>query len=484
MRPPELAPLVSAWRDSRRASARLYRDVGRSPLLRLAGLVAVAFLCYAAWRWLTGSLDPPQRLVLLLFVGAIGLWVTEAIPPFAVGLLVIGYLVFVLGTDLILPEPWDVAPYVNTWSSSVIWLMLGGFFLAEGLSRTGLDRLLFERAIRPARGEPRRVLFAVMATTALASMVMSNTATTALMIGAVSPLVGRKDVDRNFVTALLLGIPLAASVGGMGTIIGSPPNAIAVGVAESAGYSIDFLQWMLYGLPAAVVLVVLGWLLLCRRYPVAAERVDLDLSGGDPPALPALRDRLIVAGVTATTVGLWLTTPLHDIPTAIVSIFPIVALSVTQIVQVAQVRALPWDTLMLVSGGLSLGAAIVDVHLVDVFVGHLGLLRDLPSGLVVFAVLGLVTVLLSNFMSNTAAVSVLLPVAIALVPGREVSACVILGLSASCALFLPVSTPPNAIAFSTGGVQARDFRPGGLIIGLVGPLLVIGWVLVAQHLVR
>lgn len=478
MDPHRTSPLASAWRDSRRASARIYEEARRRPLVRVLALAAVAGVCYLAWQSLTADLEEPQRLVLLLFVGAVGLWVTEAIPPFAVGLLVIGYLVFALGTDLILPEPWDVAPYVNTWSSGVIWLMLGGFFLAEGLARTGLDRLLFRWAIRPARGEPKKVLLAVMLATAVASMFMSNTSTAALMIGAVAPLVARPGADRQFGKALLLGVPIAASVGGMGTIIGSPPNAIAVGVVEARGHSIDFIEWMAFGVPVALVLVFAGWLLLCRRYPPTTERFELDFDD-EPPPLPRLRDRLVVAGVGVLTVGLWLTTPLHGIPAAVVSIVPIVGLAVFQVVRVAQVRALPWDTLMLVAGGLALGKSIVDVGLVERFVERLGFLGELDQDVAVFGLLGLVTVTLSNFMSNTAAVSVLLPVAVALLPGRELPAAVILGLSASCALLLPVSTPPNAIAFSTGAVEARDFRPGGLLMGLLGPALVVAWVLVA-----
>ena len=476
----DAVPVASDWRDSRRASLRIYRGSGSPrPLLNLLGLILVAALCLAAWRTLTQSLLPEQRLVLLLFVGAVGLWVTEAVPPFAVGLLIIGYLVFFLGTDLVLEEAWDVEPYVNTWSSNAIWLMLGGFFLAAGLGRTGLDRRLFARAVEPARGEPRRVLLAVMLATAFGSMVMSNTSTTALMIGAIAPLARRPEADRSFSKALLLGVPLAASVGGMGTIIGSAPNAIAVGIAAQNGHTIDFFEWMIVGLPVALALVLVGWWGLCRRYPAEADRIDLDF-GGQAPDLAGRSARLVVTLVTLATVGMWLTSPLHGIHAATICAIPIVGLTMTRVVGAEQVRALPWDTLMLVAGGLSLGAAIVDVGLVDVFVAKLGFLQDLRHEWIVFAVLALITVTLSNFMSNTAAVSVLLPVAVALCPGRELPASMILGLCGSCALMLPVSTPPNAIAFSTGVLQGRDFRWGGLRIALFGPLFVILWVTLSE----
>ena len=140
--------------------------------------------------------------------------------------------------------------------------------------------------------------------------------------------------------------------------------------------------------------------------------------------------------------------------------------------------------LMLVAGGLSLGAAVVDSGLAENFASHLGFLTGLNMDIVVFAGLALVTVVLSNVMSNTATVSIVLPVAVALLPGRELEMCLILGLSASCALLLPVSTPPNAIAYSTGELQTSDLRPGGILIGLLGPVLIIGWVLFMMWLIK
>jgi sodium-dependent dicarboxylate transporter 2/3/5 len=154
----------------------------------------------------------------------------------------------------------------------------------------------------------------------------------------------------------------------------------------------------------------------------------------------------------------------------------------TQVLGAADVRGLPWDTLMLVAGGLSLGAAVVHTGLADRLASWLAFLTVLNLDVLVFGALALITVVLSNFMSNTATVSLVLPVAVALVPGRELEMCLILGLSASCALLLPVSTPPNAVAYSTGEIQTRDLRPGGLLIGLLGPMVIIAWVLLAGSL--
>ena len=472
------------YRDSRRAAARILQPGKRFALRRALLFVAVTLAAVAIWNTVTVSLPPEQRAVLLLFLVAVGLWITEAVPAFAVGLLIMGYLVFALGTPLIMPEPWDVDPYLNTWSSPVIWLMLGGFFMAEGLSRTGLDRQLFAFAIKPAGSRPDRVLLAIMLTSAVASMFISNTSTAVLMVGAVLPLVRQMGGQEPFSKALLIAIPVAASVGGMGTIIGSAPNAIAAGVAAEAGAPINFLEWMALGVPIAITLVVIAWFFLVKRYPTSLADIKLDLNSLEKPELPEKRDRIIVSVISLTTVALWMTTPFHGIHIVAISLIPIVGLTMTQVMGAAHVRRLPWDTLMLVAGGLSLGSAVVDSGLAANFASHLGFLTGLNMDVVVFAGLALITIVLSNVMSNTATVSIVLPVAVALLPGRELEMCLILGLSASCALLLPVSTPPNAIAYSTGELQTSDLRPGGILIGLLGPVLIIGWVLFMMWLIK
>ena len=464
-------------RDSRRAAFRVLAPGKTHALRRFLSFLLVAGISFFVWRMLTGSFPPEQRAVLFLFLLAVGLWITEAVPAFAVGLLIMGYLVFALGTPLLVDEPWDVSPYLNTWSSQVIWLMLGGFFLAEGLSRTGLDRQLFALAIKPAGTRPSHVLLAVMLTSAVASMFISNTSTTVLMIGAVLPLVHQMGKQEPFSKALLVAIPLAASVGGMGTIIGSAPNAIAAGIAAEEGSPIDFIEWMMFGVPLSLSLVVIAWWFLIKCYPASITQVSLDLESLEEPELPGRRERIIVSCLALSTVALWMTTPLHGIHVAAISLIPIVGLTMTQVLGAVQVRTLPWDTLMLVAGGLSLGAAVVDTGLADRLASGLGFLTDTNLDVLVYAVLALLTVLLSNVMSNTATVSLVLPVAVAMVPGHELEMCLILGLSASCALLLPVSTPPNAIAFATGEIKTQDLRPGGILIGLLGPAMVIAWVL-------
>ncbi|HET7003170.1 MAG TPA: SLC13 family permease, partial [Puia sp.] len=183
-----------------------------------------------------------QNYVLFLLFFSIGLWITEAIPPFAVGIFIMAYLFFALGNAHINSMPVDTGKYVQTFSSSIIWLLLGGFFLAEAMTKTGIDVYLFKFALRLSGKIPSHILLGIMLMTMTASMILSNTATTAMVIASVMPLI--RNLGKNtFSKALLVGVPLAASVGGMGTIIGSPTNAIAVGALENNGDSMNFLRW-------------------------------------------------------------------------------------------------------------------------------------------------------------------------------------------------------------------------------------------------
>ena len=464
------------WRDSRAAVRAILSGERVRLLIRFLWFAAVSIVAFALWRAVAGHLPIEERAVLLLLLLAVGFWISEAIPAFAVGLFIIGFLVFAFGTNFLLDEPRDVTPYVDTWSSPVIWIMLGGFVLADGMSRTGLDRALLFRAIRPAGTRPDRVLLAIMLAAAVASMFISNTSTTVLLVGAVLPMVRRLGPGDPFGRSLMVAIPLAASVGGMGTIIGSSPNAIAAGMTAQYGTEVDFVSWMVIGVPPALLLVGVAWFFLCRIHPARSDSVSLDFGDDNGIDLPGRRENLIVSGTAIATVAMWMTAPLHGIHAAAVSLIPIVVFSMTQILDSNRLRNLPWDTLMLIAGGLSLGAAVVNSGLADRIASGLSFLGYFDSPLPGIAGLAFVTVVLSNFMSNTATVALLLPVAVAILPGYEVEVCLVLGLSASCALLLPVSTPPNAIVHATGEVQTRDFRPGGLLIGVLGPVTAIVWV--------
>lgn len=425
-----------------------------------------------------------QNSVLFLLFLAISLWVTEAIPPFSVSILIVGFLVLVMGKS----EAHDAIQYLQTWSDSVIWLFLGGFFLAEAMKKTKLDLMLLKAVLPKFGNNPVHVLWGLMLVTALMSMLMSNTATTAMMIATISPLFTRLNKESNLAKALLLGIPAAASVGGIGTIIGSAPNAIAVGALEKLGYPISFLEWMIAGTPLALVLLLIFWYVLVKKYHIKQEdNLNFDFLAQAPSTHTNRVESLhkaIVLIILAITLFCWLTSKWIGIPVAAASGIPIVGLTMLGVLDAKDIRQLPWDTLMLVAGGLALGLAIEEQQIATHFVEKISHIQ--LTFMCLLFVFAFITVILSNFMSNTAATTILIPMGVSLLTmvGGDVNPMVlplVIGLSASCALFLPVSTPPNAIAFSTGLIQQSEFRLGGVVIGLLGPILSIAWILVIIH---
>lgn len=442
--------------------------------------------CVAISALLTFLLRAPdfaktQDLVLFLLFLSIGLWITEAIPPFAVGILIVGFLVFTMGRE----ETMDVEQYVQTWSDGVIWLFLGGFFLASGMKKTGLDTRLLLIAAPRFGTRAKFIILGLMMITAILSMVMSNTATTAMMIATVAPLLSQTS-GKQISKILYLGIPSAAAIGGMGTIIGSAPNAIAVGALEATGIQISFLEWMLIGIPVALVLTFLFWLVLIKKYGLGNESLSLEfLKKNTLKNIPPdeVVQKNVVLFILVVTVFLWLTSQWTGIPVAVVSGVPIVGLTMLGIIDADEVRTLPWDTLMLVAGGLSLGLAIQEQGLVTYFIDQISTVEI--NFYILLILFSFISVALSNFMSNTAATTILIPVAISFSAAsgavNPVVLPVVIGLCASCALLLPVSTPPNAIVFSTGEVEQKEFHLGGVFVGTLGPVLIILWTLLISY---
>jgi solute carrier family 13 (sodium-dependent dicarboxylate transporter), member 2/3/5 len=455
--------------DSRQAATRIYKKLKPAWLFNTStftGNLTIALALTYFFRQL--GYGDAVDYVFMLGILAIGLWITEAIPPFAVGIFLIAMLLVGFGTDFILEHEAPVEMYIGTWTSNVVWLLLGGFFLAEGMRQAELDRALFRWTVGRFGAAPDRLLLGLMMTTALGSMVMSNTATTAMMISSILPMVRLMGKESPYSKALLVGIPAAASVGGIGTIIGSTPNAIAVGALAELGVQITFIEWMAVGMPTGLFLVWLFWKYLIRKTDLSA--VNLDLSQltrmGESEVEPA--KRRAVTFTLIATISLWVTEPLHGIPVAATSAVPIVLLTLTQVIGAQEVRRLPWDTLMLVAGGLALGIALVDVGLADIIMGQVNALPIASVGIaVLFCFVG---VLLSNVMSNTAASSILVPLGLALPLPFGVAVPVMVAISCSCALLLPVSTPSNAISYSTGLIEQKDFRMGGLFFIIAGPV--------------
>ncbi len=444
----------------------------------------VRFFCCLAFALLvTYFLREPdftqsQLYVLFLLFFSIGLWTTEAIPAFSVSLFIMAFLVFALGNHNINDHPEDISIYVNTFSSSVIWLMLGGFFLASAMSKTELDQALLDFALRIGGNTPRKLLMGLMLTTMTASMIMSNTATTAMVLAALMPLLSHFKKKNGTEKAFLIGIPLSASTGGMATIIGSPSNAIAVGALEHTSNAINFLDWLKIGLPLSILLTAIGYFILVFFYlkdnsAISAKELETEKISTNTNLVSKRKQ---VIWILFITVLLWLTHDFHGISVAGVSALPIVLLPLLGILTNKDMQSLPWDTLLLVAGGLSLGVALQHTQILTLYTAKIS--RYISNPIVLLFLFGLITMLFSNIMSHTAASTIMVPLGLSLIGSMPAEVALVVGLSASTAILLPISTPPNAIAFGTGLMQQKDFRKTGLIIGLLGPLLVAIFVLI------
>lgn len=449
----------------------------RSLLYFIGSLVTALAL---TWLVKEPTFTDSQVYVFFLLFFSVGLWITEAIPAFAVALFIMAYLVFALGNPHFNSAPEKIDKYVNTFSSSIIWLLLGGFFLAAAMTKTKLDERLLKLTLKVSGTKPRNIVIAFMCTTMFASMIMSNTATTAMLVAALMPLLNKLGKS-GISTALLLGISIAATTGGMGTIIGTPPNPIAAGMLENEGIKVDFLRWMIYGLPVSVALTAISCFVLIRVFVKSSTPVPIDFQHNQKTASnnELGTQRKLVLVVLVVTILLWLTSSLHGISVAAVAAIPIVIFTLTGVITADDVRTLPWDTLFLVAGSMSLGEALESTKILEHYSAQLtGININPVVFLIIFAY---VTMIFTNIMSNAAASTVLIPVAFALLPAYKEQAALTIGLSASTALFLPVSTPPNAICFSTGLLRQKDFLLGGFLVGIIGPLLSVLWVLIVKR---
>lgn len=396
--------------------------------------------------------EPARRCLGIVAVAAY-LWVTEAIPLYSTAFLVVFLEVFLLAGPLGLDAGVFIAPFFDR----VIMLFLGGFVLAETLSKFALDALLAGFILERTGNRPRRILLGMMFVAAFLSMWMSNTAATALLIGMALTIIRRLPDDEPFRTALILGIPFAANVGGIATPIGSPPNAIAIGVLGEQGIRISFSKWMLFGLPVTALLFFFIWWLLLRLFPPRIAEVELPPTRTEPLSG---RQKAVVA-VFAVTVLLWLTAELHRLPAAVVATLPALVLTGFGFLDTDDFGRIGWDILILMGGGLSLGVAIKSSGLADWLLAALQLGNANVILLTVVVMLAAMT--MSAFVSNTSAAAMLLPL-VAGLTSRPAPLVLAAGIAVSTSMVLPISTPPNAIAYGSGLVKVRTMAlAGGLI---------------------
>ncbi|MEX2551145.1 MAG: DASS family sodium-coupled anion symporter [Nitriliruptoraceae bacterium] len=414
------------------------------------------------------DLDPAGERMLAIFLLAIVLWLTEAIPLVATALLVLLLEVLLLTDQALVPLADEVlvaSDVFATLADPVIVLFLGGFLIADGAAKYDLDRNLAAVLLRPfAAGGARRTALGLMLITALLSMFVSNTATTATMFAVVLPVLAGLPAGRAR-TGLALAIPIAANVGGMGTPVGSPPNAIALGQLSAAGGSVSFLDWMLLAVPLMLALLFGAWFFVTRRFIPADTTLDLEMTARFNRS-PAAIVFTVVAGVT---VVLWLTEPIHGLSSSTVGFLPVVALLATGVLGPRDLQGLQWHVLWLVAGGIALGAGISGSGLDTWILGAVA--WDRMAAATLLGLLALAALALSNVISNSAAANLLVPLALSLATTVAVEPAlmaVLVGLACALGMALPISTPPNAIAYATGEVPQPAMASTGIVIGVVG----------------
>ena len=449
-------------------------------------------------------------------------WMTEAIPIYITSLLPLAVLPL-FGAFTIRQT---AAPYAH----ELIYLFMGGFLIALSMERWGLHRRFAFGALRLVGTNPHRVVFGFMAATAFMSMWVSNTATTIMMlpialsvIDLVLRRVGGKTIGEtesfsegaghNFALCLLLGIAYAASIGGIGTLIGTPPNLFLASYIEThLGREISFVRWMGIGLPLVIVFIPIVWFLVTRvLYPI---RIG-DIEGGRALITDGYRKlgpmkrgewtTLVVFIVAATS---WILRPLLT-KIVIAGVHPLAGLTDPGIAMIAALSLfvipvdakkrvfamdwetavkLPWGILVLFGGGLSLAAAISANGVGDFIGNQVAALGVLP-GVVLVLVVTAMMIFLTELTSNTATTATLVPILAAIAPGLGLSPYVLIvpaAVAASCAFMLPVATPPNAIVFGSGYVRIAQMARAGLWLNFLGILLVtiLTYAVVVPLLVR
>ncbi len=397
-------------------------------------------------------------MVLAIIAFSMVLWVSEQLPLAITGLLSSLLLIVLAGQD-----PKRV---FGAYFDPIIVLLLGGFFLGVALTKVGLDARIAAWALQRSGHHPARMLLVLMATTAVFSMWISNTAATAVMLPIALGVVAMREDAANFAKALVLGIAFAANVGGIGTPIGTTPNPIALRFLAEAGEPISFFDWMLRAVPLVVAMVLVAWFILLRVFPIQSESIVAPSS--TPPVKPGQRR---VLGIFTVTVILWLTTDLHGLSASLVSVIAIVLLFVTLVLDEKDIHKVGWPAVLLIGAGLAIGDSVVTSGLDVVFADQI--LRIGAAGFWAYLLVAAAAVVFTLLASNTAAAVVMIPIVLQLATGWDLP---IQGLTmlAAAALSLdflvPVGTPPNAMAYSTGHVRVADMLRAGSWISAVGIL--------------
>lgn len=441
-------------------------------------LASVAAIAAATFYATSSSLVFEERAALVVLLVAAGLWTTEAVPLAATAIL-IPLLQSFLGV-----QSFSVA--LRPFFDPIIMLLLGGFLLAVAVEKYDLDEFFAYQIVSRVRADARIVVLVIMLTTAFLSMWISNTASAALMLTMGLKLTeGVRDRKGNFVKVVVLGIAYSSTAGGLGTLVGTTTCAMAAGsLKDLIGYEVTFLGWSLFGLPIAILMIAVIWLILLTVFPTDVKRLpDFGLE-----MKPLDRRQRLTLAVFVAAIVLWLTGRLpepvaaavgwsgHGMSSSVVAGVIVVLLFFSGLLDEHDLPRANWSTLLLIGGGLSLGAALeVSGLTLHISKSLLNFTRGVPEVLTILIV-AYTSLGVSVIASNTASAGIFLPIAIGLGTTAGISPVILavtVGITTSLDFMLPVGTPPNAIAYSTGKVKMRDMIKAGLILDIAGGLITV-----------
>lgn len=438
------------------------------------------------------GLTVTQQRVIAIFVMAVLLWLTECIASWATSIVIIMVMLFSVSDSSLFflkGEGMDPAafgeliPYKSimaTFADPTVILFLGGFVLAIAATKSGLDAWIAKETLMLFGKKSENVLLGFILITGFFSMFISNTATAAMMLTFLTPVFKSLPANGKGRIALTMAIPIGANLGGMGTPIGTPPNSFAFKVinqplAEGGmGLDMSFGEWMMYMVPLVIVLLLLSWFVILKLFPFTAKTIELKFDGH-----VAHNWRSAVVAITfVVTIALWIFGKQLGVNSFIPAILPIGVFAITGVLTSKDLKNIDWSVLWMVAGGFALGLGMDKTGLAAAAI------NSIPFGsfspVIIIIVSGLVCYALSNFISNTATAALLVPILAVVCTGMGDKLAIVGGAptvligvacAASCAMSLPISTPPNAIAYSTGLIEQKDMMKAGLIAGIASMII-------------
>ena len=480
--------LVEAYHKARREKHVDPRRVIKK-LTYAAIVLAVTLFLWNAPAEMYGiqNLTVIQQRIIAIFAFATLMWIFEVVPSWATSVGIIGLMLLTTSTSGIKPMMYEAAgeplPYKDimaTFADPVIMLFIGGFILAIAATKTGLDAQLAKALLKPFGSKSDNVLLGFILITGVFSMFVSNTATAAMMLTFLTPVFKQLPPEGKGRIALTLSIPVAANLGGMATPIGTPPNAIALKyLNDPAGLNLNlgFGEWVMFMLPLVLVLLFIGWILLRTIFPFSQKTVSLEIEGGMKKGFHTW----VVIVTFIVTVLLWMTDKLTGINSYTVALIPFVVFALTGVINKYDLEEINWSVIWMVAGGFALGYGLNASGLAA------NAVESIPFGtwspFVILLVSGIICYLLSNFISNSATAALLMPILAVVCSGMGDKLAAIGGtptvligiaIAASSAMVLPISTPPNALAFSTNLVKQNDMVKIGIIMGVISMVLGYG----------